>query len=544
MTDGAAQRLAIAPLILVAVLAAGITKIADLDFWWHLKAGQLIAANHSVPRTDVFSYTAFGREYVDHEWLFQITQYAAWRVGGPAAIAILKSLIIAATLMLAAWYAVRRGADPMTVAGLTLLAIAGGVTRFIERPELFSTLFAVLTFILADSYARTRDWRFLAALPLLCALWANVHAAVIVGLMIQILFIRSIPQLGAFFASIAASCVNPFGFRVLTVPFELTRIINSGVLNNEEWRRPTIEKVPFYFVALAITAGLLVVRVWPLRLSAAPGDIPREGNALAHIGVAAFLAYISLKYIRNVGLFCTFVPLLVGVEASRLGRAWRTAIAAAGTVAALIVLTVLFPFERGFGEASYFPDGISRFVRSSNLRGHMLNSYSFGGYLIWTLFPERRVFIDGRNEVYLPLLERLKAARTDSRAWNALLRDEEVEYALLEYVDDLDRVTTFDASSKATTGYAPTTATRFPRSRWALVYWDDDGMVFVRRGGVNSAAGEYDAVFPEGRGYQRQLVQRGVVDRARSISQLQRKVRENPECRRARALLAQLNQNP
>ena len=62
MTRSAAQRLVLAFVIFAAVAAAGITKIADLDFWWHLKAGQLIAATHSIPRTDVFSYTAFGRE--------------------------------------------------------------------------------------------------------------------------------------------------------------------------------------------------------------------------------------------------------------------------------------------------------------------------------------------------------------------------------------------------------------------------------------------------------------------------------------------------
>ena len=313
---------------------------------------------------------------------------------------MLKCLIVAATLVLVALYVVRRGADPLVAGGLTLLAIAGGVTRIIERPELFSTLFAVITFVLADSYLRTRDWRFLIPLPLLCALWANVHAAVIVGLIIQVLFVRSMPQVGAFVASVAASCINPFGYRVLTVPFELTRIIDSGLLNNEEWRHPTLIKTPFYFVALAIT--VVWIAVWA-RTSRAEA----RGHTVAHILVALFLAYISLKYIRNVGLFCTFVPLFVGDGAVR----FRKAIAALGAVAVVVILTVYFPFEHGIGEASYFPDGIVRFVKQRDLRGHMMNSYSFGGYLIWNLFPERRVFIDGRNEVYLPLLERLKASR-------------------------------------------------------------------------------------------------------------------------------------
>lgn len=521
-----AQRFVLALAILAAVLAGGVTKIADLDFWWHLKAGELIVKERAIPRTDVFSFTAAGREYIDHEWLFQVVQYAIYAAAGPMGIALMKCLIVALTLTLAAFYIVRRGVDPLVAGGLAMLSLAGGITRFIERPEMFSALFAVLTFIVLDSYARTRDWRLLVWLPVICVVWANVHAAVIVGLIIQIFFLRSMAQAAALGASMAASCINPFGFRVLTVPFELTRIIDSGVLNNEEWRHPTFMKAPFYFVALALVVVLLM-RGWR--------RIP-----LAHAAVAVFLAYISLKYIRNVGLFCTFVPLVIEGQASRLTRAWRWALTATGAIAIVVVLTVYFPFERGVGEASYFPDRIASFVRERGLRGPMLNSYGFGGYLIWRLYPERRVFIDGRNEVYLPLLERLKASRSDSRAWSSLLHDYAIDYALLEYVDDLDRVTTFDAAGRMRMSFAPISATRFPRARWALAYWDDDGMVFVKRGGANAFADDDDAVFPEGRGYQRQLVDEGVVDRARAVAQLQRKIADDPGCRRARMLLASI----
>lgn len=525
------KNLLLAAAISAAVLAAGLTRIADLDFWWHLKTGQLIAASHSVPRTDVFSYTAFGHEYIDHEWLFQVIEYATWTAFGPAGIALVKCIVVAATLILVALYVAGRGVDRLVAGGLVFLSIAGGISRLIERPEMFSTLFAVLTYICADSYLRTRNWRWLVPLPLICALWSNVHAAVIVGLVIQVLFVRTVPQAIALGASVLASGANPFGYRVLTVPFELTRIIDSGILDNQEWRHPTPKMVPFYFVALLLTVILLVAQT--LRKK----EIP-----LAQILVGLFLAYTSLKYIRNVNLFSTFMPLLVAGEAARLSRVWRNAIAALGVFSLAIVLTVHFPFERGFGEASYFPKGLVGTVRARNLRGHMLNSYGFGGYLIWTLYPQRRVFIDGRNEVYLPLLERLHVAVNDSRSWSALLRDYQIEYAVVQYLDDLERVTALDTHGRRTVGFAPFTATRFPRARWALVYWDDVGMIFVKRGGANSTAGEYTSIFPEGRRYERQLVDKGSVDRTRAIVELQRKLSEDPACRRAKRLLADITQ--
>jgi hypothetical protein len=535
---------ALALVITAAVFAAGFSRIADLDFWWHLQTGKVIVSTHEIPRQDIYSFTARGHEYIDHEWLFQILIFIIYSHFGPVGIAIAKCLVISATFVIAALYAVRRGAPPIAVGGITLLAIAGGITRFIERPEVFSTLFAVLTYVLLDRHDRTGDRRPLLALPLLCALWANIHAAVIVGLVIQVLFIiggqapspvppsrqARAPVLHlvlTLLASVLATGLNPYGYRVLLVPFELTRIINSGVLNNEEWRNPTFIKTPFFFVALLLTVIALIRPFRPV-------------NVL----IGAFLAYVSLRYIRNVGLFCAFVPILTAPSLAQFRKAWTAITAPLGAVALAVVLAIYFPFQRGVGEASYFPDGLVRYTREKDLRGNMLNSYGFGGYLIWTLWPERLIFIDGRNEVFLPLLQRLAVARRDSRAWNALLIDYTIEYALVDYIDELERVTSIGADGKTTTTLVPVTNTRFPRSRWALVHWDDDGMIFVKRNGVNAQATEYTAIYPEGRGYQKLMIESGAVDRSLVLAELQRKLLEDPQSRRARALLQSIQVAP
>lgn len=525
----------------VAAFAAGLCRIADLDFWWHLKTGEQIAQTNTIPRTDIFSYTAYGHEYIDHEWLFQLTQYWIFAAFGPAGIAVAKCLVIAATLVIAGWYALRRGTGVIAATGLVFLSVAGGITRLIERPEIFTILFAVITYVLLDEYVRGGEARLLVAVPLLAGLWANVHAAVIVGIVIQFLVggavffenrRRFLPVTLTALASVVASLANPFGYRVLTVPFELTRIIESGVLNNEEWRRPTFIKTPIFFLAVILVAMLLIPAVRQKRWQA--------------VFVGMFLGYVSLRYIRNVNLFCAFIPLLGAPGLAGLRNTWRGALFALGTGSLLFVLTVYYPFERGFGIASYFPDRIASYVETRNLGGRMMNSYGFGGYLVWALYPDRLIFMDGRNEVFLALLKRLAAARSDSRAWTALLRDYDIEYALLEYVDAPDRITTVAADGSMTTSLAPITVTRFPRSRWALVYFDDDGMIFVRRDGVNShvLADEFTAVFPEGPGYQRYVVESGAVPRDRAIAELRRKLAQHPESRRARNLLASIAPNP
>jgi hypothetical protein len=264
-------------------------------------------------------------------------------------------------------------------------------------------------------------------------------------------------------------------------------------------------------------------------------------GSFCSLSIRRFLGYISLKYVRNVALFSIFMPLLVWPYLSSMQIRWKAALAAV-CVAALYWLVVLSPFEFGTGEASYFPDQIVRYTKEKNLQGGMLNSYAFGGYLIWKVFPERKIFIDGRNEVFLPLIHEIVKVRVDSRLWKKFLEKYKIEYALLNYVDQLEEVIVLDSQNRPTRTYAPFSSTHFPRSRWALVYWDDDGMILVKRNGVNGslASQEYSSVFPEGNMYQLSLVRGAKVHPDQAIAEILRKLKEDPQCKRAQRLLNEI----
>jgi hypothetical protein len=542
-------------LIPLIVLVSSFSKIADLDFWWHLKTGQMILQQKAFPHQDIYSFTVPGHEYIDHEWLFQVIQYCTYDLAGPAGITALKSFLLICIYCLNVYFLRKKKIPPLLCAGLLILSISGALIRFIERPELFTTLYLVLTYVLIDSYLESGRARILLFLPLLYLIWANTHAAVILGLFLQLTFLAGLVFesklatlnhpvnysvhkskllwlaiiLGL---SLLVTGLNPYGYRMLKVPFELTKIIDSGILNNQEWQQPSPLLLPFFYACLIFSLTLQVAQFRRLHI--------------VNFIFTAFLAYISLKYVRNVGIFCMMTPLLVAPSLSILTPKtnlirWGTLGAAAGL---LFILLRAYPFEFGTGESSYFPDQITRFTREKNLRGNMLNSYGFGGYLIWKLFPERKVFIDGRNEVYLPLLKRLQKDIADSRGWSKLLKDYRIEYALLNYVDDLERVTEIDRNQRSVVYYEPFTSTRFPRNRWALIYWDDDGMVLIKKSGVNQnlVPLEYTSVFPEGRNYQQMAVKSGIVNKEKAIQELQKKVSEDPSCRRAHSLLRSLEQ--
>ena len=538
------------PLITLTVFAVSFFKIADLDFWWHLKTGQIIWQQKEFQFSEIYSFTAPGRPYVDHEWLFQVIQYFLFSIGGPTGVIVFKCAILATIYLLIARFLLQKQLNPWIVITLLMVSIAGGHSRFLERPEIFTELFLVCCYLLLHKYVENKNWKYLFGITPVIVLWSNIHAAVVLGILLQASFLAGLilerilrrygypvfyntgkRELVTLFILLLVSVIltglNPNGYGILKVPFELTQIIDSGVLNNQEWQQPSPWKFPFFYLGLAFLFVLFVVNAGKVHF--------------VHFLFGAFLGYISLKYVRNVALFSMFMPLLVWPYLSSMHFRWKAALAAL-CVAALYWLIVLSPFEFGTGEASYFPDQIVRYTKEKNLQGGMLNSYAFGGYLVWKVYPERKIFIDGRNEVFLPLIHEIVKVRVDSRLWKKFLEKYKIEYALLNYVDELEEVIVLDSQNKPTRTYAPFSSTHFPRSRWALVYWDDDGMILVKRDGVNRslASHEYSSVFPEGNMYQSNLVRGGKVDKNQAIAEILRKLKEDPNCKRAQKMLDEI----
>ncbi len=547
------RNISIYAIVSVVVLSACLFKIADLDFWWHLKTGQIIVEEKQFQRTEIYSFTANGREYIDHEWLFQTIMFLFYSMFGPAGVIFLKCAVFVLIYVLTTKHLLQQNAPVSLVLTIQFLSLCGGLPRMIERPEILTALFFVTAFLILNYSLKSGRRSILLVLPPLFAVWSNFHAAVILGLVLLAAFSAglllefllnrhgypayyniSLRNQGILLliliACTLATGINPYGFRVLSVPFELTSIINSGLLNNDEWKRPSPFTLPFYYVCVLVVFAISLVNF--RRLS------------FVHFFLTAFFGYISMKYIRNTGLFCWFMSLCLAPYVHMISKYLLPirAGAAAAFLALLYLITFAFPFERGVGAASYFPERIVNFTKQQNLQGNLINSYAFGGYLIWALYPERKVFIDGRNEVYLPLLRKIVKSRTDSRQWNRLLDEYKIDYALLNYVDDLERVTYMNPNGESNVVYMPFTETHFPRSRWALLFWDDTGMVLIRRKGQNSKLlpMEFSHVYPEGVQYMEQLVQNGKISKELAISELERKLHEDPSCRRAQNLLNSL----
>src|SRR4051812_22887859 len=75
--------------LLVVLMAFTVrSRFSDPDLWWHLKTGEIIWNTHSIPRVDLFSFTANGHPWVAQEWLSEVTIYGAWKFGGNAGLMV------------------------------------------------------------------------------------------------------------------------------------------------------------------------------------------------------------------------------------------------------------------------------------------------------------------------------------------------------------------------------------------------------------------------------------------------------------------------
>ena len=502
-------------IILTAVLSGallGTFQIANTSVGWHLASGRWILDHRSFVHTDPFSFTSGQAPWIDHEWLFQVGAAVAHQVGGEPALVILRALTIGALALLLLFVGVRSGLSPPVALLLSLVCVVGARPRFFLRPELVTLLVVPAACWLFLTRENQKSWKWLAWLALIMVIGANSHGGALVvpfllgGMLVaeaaQQVFRRRwqaaalVSGLAAVAVAAVALVINPYGWLLYEVPFKLAHLVDQPHIPNPEWASPTLAQTPLLYVALAIAVVVMGLR-------------ERHLTRWALLAMAAALAF---RHIRNLGLFFVLLPLAVAPAlatwrvlagaAAISGRSQRRTTALA--VAAAVVLAVSIAASPwpvfGFNFADgYYPTAACDFLDREDLpRSQLYNDVRFGGFLIERYVPDRLVFQDDRNEIHEELLRDIWdiLQRNDVRGWNTLLEDFGCDTALVRYHAPL-RAAPPDGGGPEFRGFS---AQWFPRTNWALVYWDDIAMVFVRRSDADPALlarDEYTVIRPD-----------------------------------------------
>ena len=501
------------------LVTLSLHKLCSYDVWIHLSAGRLIASTGRVPRTDPFSYGAgIGRPWLDHEWLAQLAFYLTFNAGGPLALLILQAVVVAAGALCAAAVVAQRAGLAWAAVVPALVALIA-YPRFLARPEVFAfgcagamlwCLSCGRGVVAAARRLRTPSTpgrlrlaglAWLVAVAAIQVVWANTHPSFPVGVGMGIAFalgaIFNRPTeparkhgwgevawlaAGALVAAVACSA-NPQGLALWLHPFRQlgASAYMSGV---GEWK-PLLSKDVggLWRIALSSTA---VLGLSGFALNWRSPDIAQtlvflgagmlSGLSARHAGLAAFL----------------MAPIAVcraAQAANRLTRCWPkwpSAVASCVLAVACAGMSYLasqdFFYHRqkcarhwGVGlDNGQYPVKAVDFVEAANLRGPMFNNYDVGGYLMWRLGPRRRVLIDGRNMVFgEDLYREYRLALVSWPRWRELAKRHGFEWVVLRH-------TSVDTDNLLHGLYSD--------PLWALCHFDETGVVFVRRDGVNAAA--------------------------------------------------------
>lgn len=433
------MRRAIPLLLFVAIALAATGAIRSYDLFWQLATGRWIAAHHALPMSDPFAVASDRGPWIDGEWLYELALYAAHSAIGLRGLSILRGLL-AASIFTIAFFAAKRESEPHIAVLVSAIGFAGAMPLLDLRPSGVAALMLVLLL----------SARSLVAQLVTTIVWMNVHPSALLA--------PAIAGPRRFVFCALALLVNPYGWKAILAPIRLTAFVRSGQFVNAEWLPSPPLQFPILYLAIAF--AVLVVAT-----SQAKRDWWR-------IAVLALFAFLAVRHVRNQPLFFAAFPIIVAPHVRLARRAIGYAVAAA----AILIATIGVDHRLGVPGERFPIEAVAR-LQSTGLRGNIYNPDQFGGYLIWSFYPERRVLTDGRNELYREFIPEWQASRADNRKWNALLAKYRIDLAVDEYHPPLrviDGVTGKPMMMDASLAF-------WPRSQWALIGYDDAGMVFARR---------------------------------------------------------------
>jgi tetratricopeptide (TPR) repeat protein len=398
-----------------------------------------------------------------------------------------------------------RGADFPVAIALALLVILFLRPYLTPRPQLVTLLLLALWAFLLGSRGQWRPTPYVLAGTML--LWANLHAGFLAGLILLGLYwlealwrwgrsamaerpprAREAWRLGLLlFVCLLATMVNPYGWRLWTYPVTLVtmRIYMQYI---EEWMRPDLSPRFWLLYGYLVLGSILLVRS---RRSLRPVD----GLIWAVFGLLALSAR------RHIALFAVVSSPAVAVALSKFSLSQRPAEAggpadrpaeaerltvpafpawvSAPAYAAVAVLLVALglgimlaacpnPLQPGL-QPRLYPAGAAQFLRehSEELPRQLYNSYVWGGYLEWELWPQWSVFIDGECVVFRERIFRdWDTVYLLEPGWPEVLGSYGVNCIIRDWgLDDPDAL--------------------LGTGEWLTVYWDDVAMVVVRRAAVS-----------------------------------------------------------
>lgn len=392
--------------------------ISGNDFWWHIKVGEYVLENRTVPTTDIFSWfgTEKGIPWTAHEWLADVIFYLIFNATGEFGIFSL-SIICASLIIYLLWQQNKQYIrDNLLISGVffSLFAVLSSMF-FYGRPHVFSFFFLFFELKILYRFWEDNNYKGIFFLPLISILWSNIHGGSSgLSYLLCIVFLIAGTlrfELGRIVAAklsrkgililavitlgtVLGILVNPIGFKVWLYPYQsFADTLSMTIIS--EWRAPDAKDLGnliLYFLPIIIMSIGLISETKKIRFI-----------DLAVMGVFLFLFFRSARFIVmwyiSAGFYAfRYMPKCKIKEIKKLSEV-------IAVIAVFILLCVptglsISNFTKTIKENSIISKAMSdeaiQVVKAENPK-RILNDYNVGETLIYNNIP---VFIDARADLY------------------------------------------------------------------------------------------------------------------------------------------------
>lgn len=490
-------------LVLFLFLILGLWDLLrDADTAWHIGIGRYILETGSIPKTGIYSYTAADMPWMVHEWLTELIFAGIHKISGLNGIVVLAALSIAFTHSTFLGFLLSRGVNLALALILTFFVIAVTSSHWLARPHILSMPITLIWYIALEAY-RVEGKRYIYLLPLLTILWVNLHGGFMAGLLLiavywfgsllDFIFSKdgNVREKGrkdftlyskVGLLAVAASFLNPHGYKVLFFPFQIMgQKLNVDKIN--EWLSPNFhEFLPYEYMLLSLIV-ILGFSLWRLNF--------------IEIGLIVLWTHLSLHSVRYGPLFAIIVTPIMAVRLENLMKegmeggnellnkvfvlsdriqrtsaSIKTHILPIIAVAFMVAVTVnggrivgITLLEHEFDNKK-FPIEAVEFAEKNGIKGRIFNTYHFGGYLIYKGFPKNGVFIDGRADMYNEFLKNYYDVVDIKPEWKDVLDKFKIDWILI-------------------TSNSPLSVLLLETDEWRLIYADKVANIFVKKGSSN-----------------------------------------------------------
>lgn len=465
---------------------------SDGDLGRHLTLGGTILETGNIPIRDIFSQTMSGQPLSPHEWMAAVIFRLFYDWKGLSGVVLYTSILLGSVFWLISYRVYRNSLSTPITLILIILGIAGSRIHWLARPHIFTYLFLFLWIELLQSRIKF-IWKWIISIALML-MWVNTHGAFVTGyVVIGILIAGSLldmfrnrqtkESLGKIreyllilITGLLASLINPSGMNIwqTIIGFLSSRYLVS---HTAEYMPPVLYHAGVLPFTILVVLGLVLI------------GISFKNLSFEKILLLIIFAIFGITSGRNIPLYILVaVPILAGGYSKILPKMKmslddqyyeedslhdtrsilnRLKWVAASALILFFIGWCSLLFIQGLSMRNQylpekFPVQAVDWLEDHPQSGNIFNDFGWGGYILYRLWPEQKVFIDGQTDFYGEVLTKdYEVISGTYQGWQSALEKHQIDWILLpvgsKLVKELDKDT-----------------------QWSQLYRDDTAVILRR----------------------------------------------------------------